>query len=113
MLNQLYQIMIKFKVICINDKARPDGIPLSKWIKESEIYTVTEVTKMRIQGGRLGFKLAEVNIDDCFPYQYFDASRFALLGSPGEQWAENELDRILEDAKEESLELNLFKLGPT
>ena len=113
MLNQQLQIMIKFKVICINDKDRPDGIPLSKWIKESEVYTVTEVTRMRIQGGKLGFKLAEVNIDDCFPYQYFDASRFALLGSPGEQWAENELDRILEDAKEESLEHHLFKLGPT
>jgi len=100
-------------VICINNKDRPDGIPLSKWIKESEIYTVTEVTRMRMQGGKLGFKLAEVNIDDCFPYQYFDASRFALLKSPGEQWAENELDRILEDAKQENLEIKSFKLGST
>jgi hypothetical protein len=105
--------MIKFKVICINDKSKPDGIPLSKWIKESEVYTVTHVTKLLIQGGKLGYKLAEVNIDDCFPYQYFDATRFALLSSPGAQWAEKELDRILEDAKQENSEINLFKLGST
>lgn len=95
--------MINFKVICINDKSRPDGIPLSKWIKESEVYTVTHVTKLMIQGGKLGFKLAEVNIDDCFPYQYFDATRFALLGSPGNQWAESQLDRIWQEANQESL----------
>ena len=105
--------MIKFKVICINDKARPDGIPSSKWIKESEVYTVTHVTKLMIQGGKLGFKLAEINIDDCFPYQYFDATRFALLGSPGAQWAENVLDRILEESIEENANANSLKLGST
>ena len=105
--------MIKFKVICINNKHKPDGIPLSKWIVESEVYTVTHVTKMLIQGGKLGFKLAEVNIDNCFPYQYFDASRFALLGSPGEQWAENELDRLLEESVQENLQIKMFKLGST
>ena len=103
--------MIKFKVICINNKSRPDGIPLNKWIDEGQVYTVIHVTKLLIQGGKIGFKLAEVNIDDCFPYQYFDANRFALLGSPGEQWAENELNRLLEQCVEENA--NTFELGST
>ena len=102
--------MIKFKVICIDDKNKPDGIPLSKWVKASEVYTVIEVGRMLIQGGMLGFKLAEVSLDDCFPYQYYSAARFALLGSPGEQWAETELDRLLEEVVKEE---ELSKLGTT
>jgi hypothetical protein len=91
-------------VICINDKHKPDGIPLSKWITEGKVYTVIQVSRLMIQGGMLGFKLAETNIDDCFPYQFFSAERFTLLGSPGEQWAENELDRLLDQAiKEQEL----------
>lgn len=94
--------MPEFRVICINDKARPDGIPTSKWVKEGECYTVTSVAKLLIQGGKLGFKLAELNIDDCFPYQYFSAERFGIpVGTP-EQWAQFELDRLLDEAKKEA-----------
>lgn len=95
---------VMFKVMCINDKDRPESIPTSKWIKEKEIYTVIEVSKMLIQGGQLGFKLREVNIDDCFPYQYFSAKRFALVlpkELEGSSFAEKLLNDILEEAKED------------
>lgn len=67
-----------FKVICLNDKGRPDGIPTSKWVKEGEPYTVIEVSKLTLQGNIIGYKLAEINIDDCLPYQYFAANRFGI-----------------------------------
>ena len=95
--------MTKFKVICINDKARPDGIPTSKWIKEGETYTVIQISQLLIQVGIVGFKLAEVNIDDCFPYQFFAATRFAIPQPIKNEWAESELDRLLEEVKKESL----------
>lgn len=90
-------------MICINDANRPDGIPTSKWVKKGQEYTVIEVSKMRIQGGMLGFKLEEVNIDDCFPYQYFAANRFGIPIT-NQMWVEQELRRLLEEAKKEAVE---------
>jgi hypothetical protein len=92
--------MQHFSVICINDSNRPDGIPANKWPKKGQTYTVIQVDKMRIMGGVLGFKLAEINIDDCFPYQYFMASRFGIPIA-GQDWAEA---RLLKEAKEEAVE---------
>lgn len=68
------------RVYCINNKNKPNEIPQSKWdlLKEGEEYTVIEVMKCNAQGGILGFKLEEINIDDCLPYKYFAAYRFAL-----------------------------------
>lgn len=65
-----------FKVICLDDKNRPDGIPTSKWVKKGQPYTVIEVVKLQLQNGLLAYKLEELNIDDCIPYQYFAAFRF-------------------------------------
>lgn len=93
---------LPFEVICIDDTNKPNDIPLSKWIKKGNKYTVIEVSKMRIQGGLLGFKLEEINLTDCFPYQYFAARRFAVLVSPGQTWVEEELSRLLEEAKKEA-----------
>lgn len=94
--------MENFKVICINDADRPDGIPLSKWIKKGDTYTVIEVSHMRMQGGKLGFKLAEIDLDSCFPYQYFSATRFAIPTDPNQkdQWAEEVLEKILKENPE-------------
>ena len=96
--------MDKFRVICIEDGGRPESIPTSKWIKKGEHYTVVEVSKMRVQGGLLGFKLAEVNIDSCFPYQYFSANRFGLPIQVKGNQTEAMLERLLEEAKRESVE---------
>jgi hypothetical protein len=90
-----------FKVVCLDDTNRPDGIPSSKWIKKGDTYTVIEVAKMRVQGGLLGFKLEEVNIDSCFPYQFFAAKRFGIP-IQGQDWAEQELSRLLKEAQQEA-----------
>jgi hypothetical protein len=34
------------QVVCINDENRPKRISPYEWIKEGEIYTVIEITKM-------------------------------------------------------------------
>lgn len=93
-----------FKVVCIDDSNRPDGIPTSKWIKKGVTYTVIDVKKLTIQGGILGYKLEEINLDDCFPYQFFAANRFALLVTPSQWWAEQTLKRLKEEAEKEALE---------
>ena len=67
-----------FSVICINSSNKPNDIPISQWIVKGKEYFVIEVGKMNIQGGILGFKLAEVNLDGCAPYQFYAASRFRL-----------------------------------
>jgi hypothetical protein len=96
--------MSSFQVVCINDSDKPDGIPMSRWIKKGITYTVIEVAKLRMQGGMLGYKLEEINIDDCFPYQFFSANRFALLVTPSQLWAEQTLKKLLEEAKKEAEE---------
>ncbi len=92
-----------FKVICIDDTCRPDGIPLSKWIKKDNMYTVIDIKKMNLQGGMLGYKLEEIDLDSCFPYQYFSAKRFAIILKQDNKWAEETLEKVLETAKEEFL----------
>jgi hypothetical protein len=90
---------MEFKVMCINDSDRPDGIPTSKWVKKGNIYTVIKVSVINIQGRVLGFKLKELNIDDCFPYQYFLASRFGIIIPTKE--IEEHFEEVLEEAEAE------------
>lgn len=92
--------MNSFKVICIDDTNRPNDIPISKWVVKNNIYTVIKVVFPHLQPGTMGFKLAELNIDECFPYQYFSSHRFAMLPE-SEVWAEETLTRILEEASQE------------
>lgn len=68
-----------FKVVCIDDKGRPNEIPLNQWIKLNKVYTVIQISKCLMQDGILGFKLEEVNLNGCFPYEFYAASRFRLL----------------------------------
>ena len=89
-----------FKVICMDDSNRPDGIPISSWIKKGNTYTVLEVAKMRMQGGVLGFKLEEINIDGCFPYQFFAAKRFGIP-IVKQMWVDEYLAKLLKEAQEE------------
>jgi hypothetical protein len=69
------------RVLCINDKNRPNEVPLSQWIKKDEKYTVIKVMKHITQGNIMGFELAEVKIDAGM-YKYFAASRFAPIVDP-------------------------------
>lgn len=68
------------EVVCINNRNRPNELPANKWVKENEIYTVIEVCRLNVQDGILGFKLAEINIDEFTPLEYFRADRFAPVG---------------------------------
>ena len=70
------------KVVCINDSNRPTKISESEWIKKDEQYTVIEVAQMGLQAGKLGYKLKEVSLSKkSFPYEYYDAHRFAIFAN--------------------------------
>ena len=62
--------------MCINDSNKPDKVPAAQWIKKGKAYTVVRVVKMGIQANTLGFDLEEVNLEGCFPYEFYDAKRF-------------------------------------
>ena len=65
------------KVICINSEGKPDKIPSKEWIKEGEIYTVTQIDRMGLQHGTIGFKLEEIELtENSFPFEFYDAERF-------------------------------------
>lgn len=96
-----------FQVICLDNKSKPNDIPNSKWLVEGETYTVTKVAKLLIQGGMVGFKLEELNIDAYFPYQFFAANRFGIPVDQGFD-VDAMLNKILEEAKEEVKELNEY-----
>lgn len=97
---------LPFKVICVDATYKPNDIPQSKWVVKDQIYTVREVTKILLQAGSIGYKLEELNIDDCLPYQYFSANRFRLLATDEE--IEAMLEKILQEAKEEVMDLNMY-----
>lgn len=65
------------KVICINDKDRPNEVPSSRWIKEGNKYTIVSVSYMS-QQNIYGCKLEEINNDDLFPWTFFALNRFAI-----------------------------------
>ena len=102
----MMEVKLPFRVQCLNAKNKPNDIPTSKWVKKGETYTVIDVKKLLIQGGKLGFKLEEINIDSCFPYQFFAASRFGIpVGEIMKQETEEMLDNLLKEAQEEVLTL--------
>ncbi len=80
-------------VVCINDKGKPAEIPNSQWIKKDEKYTVIELVKCNAQGGLLGYKLAEISLEDCVPYICFAANRFVPLSEiiDKEVWEEESI----------------------
>lgn len=77
------------KVICINDKEKPNEIPFSRWVKKNNEYTIIKVMKMKMQGGVAGVKLEEINNDDLFPYSYFRLDRFAITDKEIEKMVQN------------------------
>ena len=78
--------------ICINDSQRPNDIPTSKKKKKGQEYTVISVWKMNMQGGILGFELAEINLDGCAPYKYYAANRFRIKELPKEEKKEEKVE---------------------
>ena len=69
---------MKVRVICIDDKFRPQEIPPSKWPKENSEYHITWIYNQMQQKGILGCELAEFDISDCLPYNCYNLNRFAI-----------------------------------
>jgi hypothetical protein len=68
------------KVICINSDNKPAKIPLEQWIKKGEEYTITRLIHLAITPGKMGVLLKEVQLSpSCFPYEFYDADRFAPI----------------------------------
>tara|TARA_B100000963_G_C22593729_1_gene656818 strand:- start:1021 stop:1293 length:273 start_codon:yes stop_codon:yes gene_type:complete len=67
------------KVVCIDDTNRPVDIPEHKWVRKDEIYTIVKIVKLNLQKNTLGVELEEIDLSDCFPYEYFIADRFAPI----------------------------------
>lgn len=68
------------KVICINDKNKPNKIPVEEWVKEGYIYNVKEVVPLGLQPGKYGYLLEEIQLSPkCFPYETYAAERFGIV----------------------------------
>jgi hypothetical protein len=80
------------KVICIDDKNRPNEFPTSRWIKNGQEYTIIEVVQMAQQPGEYGCKLAEIKTDDLFPYTHFNIKRFTPLSQKSPEEILNEIE---------------------
>jgi hypothetical protein len=64
------------RVVCLNSAGKPDKIPLEKWVKKGEVYTVIKAVNLAI-GNKLAFELDEIKLtEENFPYEYFSADRF-------------------------------------
>lgn len=87
--------MESFRVVCVNDKAKPNNF-VGDWIQRDEIYTVVDAKHLTRQRMTLGYKLAEVNISDHSPYQFFLSNRFRPLSEEDEM-----MERALEELMEE------------
>lgn len=87
------------KVTCINDSNRPNEVPLSRWVKKGEEYTIVKIDKMVKQGGIGGVKLEELNNDDLYPWSYFNINRFTF--------SQKQLDEAIEKGEIKIEELML------
>lgn len=66
------------KCICINDANKPKKVPLERWVKKGNEYTVIFVTTV-LPERKMAFLLEEIELDkSCFPYEYYSADRFAF-----------------------------------
>ena len=92
MTNMISMIKTPFKALCINDLERPNDIPTTHWVKRGQEYTVITMERMQMQGGQIGYELAEIDLlECCFPYTRFSAWRFAVpLSQFTEEYKEQE-----------------------
>ena len=93
---------VQVRVICINDKGRPNEIPLGKWPVKDKHYTITGCVRMMgINGGGIGVTLAELSLEGCYPYKYYRADRFGMI--VGETSLVERANELLKEAQEEEL----------
>tara|TARA_R110002126_G_scaffold79669_8_gene197699 strand:- start:2162 stop:2458 length:297 start_codon:yes stop_codon:yes gene_type:complete len=91
-----------FKVICIDAKNRPKQIPAHLWIEKDEAYTVIDAARLPLAGNKIGLKLEELDISQCFPYEWFMSERFRLPAED-EMEAYNSVSELIEETLGEEL----------
>lgn len=64
--------------VCIDDKNKPNEIPIEKWVKEGEKYHITYIYMMTNQNNIKGCDLSEIDLTGYDPYNCFKLSRFAI-----------------------------------
>jgi hypothetical protein len=92
--------MESFKVVCINDNARPLKYN-GQWIEKGEIYTVIDAKYLAQQRMAVGYKLEEIDMPSDSPYQYFLANRFRPL-TEDDMEAEAALEELMQEVYDES-----------
>jgi hypothetical protein len=86
---------LPMKIMCVNDKNRPQEIPANKWVVNGEVNTLIAVQPL-LSSNSMGFELAEIQLgEDCFPYHYFNPDRFVPIEETELDALEAELDEIL------------------
>jgi hypothetical protein len=86
---------LPMKIMCVNDKNRPQEIPIEKWLESGKVYTLIAVQHL-LSSGSIGFELDEITLDEaCFPYHYFNPERFVPIDEGELEAVMNELDEIL------------------
>lgn len=66
------------EAICIDDANRPKQIPINKWVKKGQKYTIIYTVKVLPQN-EIGVILSEIELTDKeLPYEYFLLRRFAF-----------------------------------
>jgi hypothetical protein len=64
------------RVVCINDKDKPNQIKQEDWLVKGETYTVIKAVHLQI-GNKPAFSLKEKPLtEENFPYEYWNAERF-------------------------------------
>lgn len=87
--------MENFRVVCVNDSARPKELPVGCWVTKGEVYTVVDAKYLSRQHMAIGYKLAEIDLPENSVYQFFLSNRFRPY---------SEEDLMLEEALSELLE---------
>lgn len=87
--------METFRVVCVNDRFKPDGF-VGDWIKKGEVYTVVDAKHLAKQRMSIGYKLAELNISEDSMYKFFLANRFRPY-SDDDLEAEEAVKELLEE----------------
>ena len=66
------------EAICIDNSCRPEVIPLNKWLKKGNIYTII-FTILVLPQRQIGVVLSEIELTEKeLPYEYFLLSRFGF-----------------------------------
>lgn len=93
--------MEHFKVVCVNDKAKPAEY-FGEWIEKGEVYTVIDAKYLARQRMSIGYKLEEIYMPAESPYQYFLSNRFRPY-TDEDAMLEYALEELLEETYEETL----------